>query len=117
MVKPIPDGYHSITPYLVVNNGVEAIEFYKRAFGAVEEHRHSGLDGKAVINSRLRIGDSSIPVIRDSGFDFSGGSITLISSHKSSGIFLIVGRCLLIGIHVERTSQAICLSVIFGIPM
>jgi PhnB protein len=33
-VKPIPDGYHSVTPYLTVRNAAKAIEFYKRAFGA-----------------------------------------------------------------------------------
>lgn len=38
MANAIPEGYHSITPHLVVNNGVDAIEFYKRAFGAVEEY-------------------------------------------------------------------------------
>ena len=42
MVKPIPEGYHSITPYLGVNNGANAIEFYKRAFGAIEEYMHTG---------------------------------------------------------------------------
>jgi len=49
--------------------------------------------------------------------DFSGGSSILILSHKSSGIFLIDGRCLigLLGTSVERASQAICLSTIFGI--
>ena len=33
MAKPIPDGYHTVTPYLIVTNAVDAIEFYKRAFG------------------------------------------------------------------------------------
>ena len=50
-------------------------------------------------------------------FAFSGGSSSLISSHNSSGIFLIAGRCFVLIIHryIERTSQAICLSTIFGI--
>jgi uncharacterized glyoxalase superfamily protein PhnB len=43
MVKPIPEGYHSITPYLGVNNGANAIEFYKLAFGAIEEYIHTGI--------------------------------------------------------------------------
>jgi uncharacterized glyoxalase superfamily protein PhnB len=43
MVKPIPEGYHSITPYLGVNNGANAIKFYKRAFGAIEEYIHTGI--------------------------------------------------------------------------
>ena len=37
--KPIPDGYHSATPYLVLENAAKAIEFYKQAFGAVELFR------------------------------------------------------------------------------
>ena len=35
-VKPIPEGYHSVTPYLIVNVAVDAIEYYKKAFGATE---------------------------------------------------------------------------------
>ena len=41
-VKPIPDGYHSVTPYLIVDDAARAIEFYKRAFGAVELMRLPG---------------------------------------------------------------------------
>ena len=41
-VKPIPDGYHSVTPYLIVNNGVKALEYYKQAFGATELMRMDG---------------------------------------------------------------------------
>ena len=44
-VKPIPDGYHSITPYLIVNGAAAAIEFYKRAFGAEELFRMPMPDG------------------------------------------------------------------------
>ncbi len=38
-VKPIPDGYHSITPYLIVHNASQALDFYKKAFGAEELFR------------------------------------------------------------------------------
>ena len=41
-VKPIPDGYHTVTPYLIVNDGASAIEFYKKAFGATEMMRLAG---------------------------------------------------------------------------
>ena len=41
MVNAIPEGYHSITPHLNLNNGVDAVEFYKRAFGAVVVYRYS----------------------------------------------------------------------------
>jgi PhnB protein len=58
-VKPIPEGYHSATPYLTVNNAAEAIDFYKRAFGATETMRFNMPDGK-VGHADIRIGDSSI---------------------------------------------------------
>jgi PhnB protein len=58
-VKPIPDGYHSITPYLTVRDAARAIEFYKQAFGAKERGLRKGPDGK-VMHAELMIGDSII---------------------------------------------------------
>jgi PhnB protein len=58
-VKPIPQGYHSVTPYLVVNDGARAIEFYQRAFGAKEVMRMDGPQGK-ISHAELKIGDSMI---------------------------------------------------------
>ena len=58
-VKPIPEGYHSVTPYLMMKRAGEAIEFYKRAFGAVELMRLGGPDGK-VGHAEIRIGDSPV---------------------------------------------------------
>jgi PhnB protein len=55
MANAIPEGYHSITPYLVVNDAANAIEFYKHAFGAIETYRHLGPDGKSIINAELKI--------------------------------------------------------------
>jgi uncharacterized glyoxalase superfamily protein PhnB len=60
MVKATPEGYHSITPYLVVNDAAAAIDFYKRAFEAKETYRHLGPDGKSIINAELKIGDSMV---------------------------------------------------------
>ena len=56
-VKPIPEGYHSLTPYLVVGDGPKAIDFYKEAFGAEEVFRMADSTGK-VGHAELRIGDS-----------------------------------------------------------
>jgi PhnB protein len=56
-VKPIPEGYHTLTPSLSVENAAEAIEFYKRAFGATERGRMLGPDGK-IAHAELQIGDS-----------------------------------------------------------
>jgi PhnB protein len=58
-VKPIPDGYHSLTPFLTVRDAVRAIEFYKQAFGATERGVMKGPDGK-IMHAELLIGDSII---------------------------------------------------------
>jgi PhnB protein len=59
MVKPIPDGYHSITPYLYVKGGARAIDFYERAFGATELVRMDGPNG-TVRHAEIKIADSTI---------------------------------------------------------
>ncbi len=56
-VNAIPKGYHTLTPYLVVNDGNRAIEFYKQAFGATETVRMGGPGGK-IGHAELKIGDS-----------------------------------------------------------
>jgi PhnB protein len=58
-VKPIPDGMHSLTPYLICANAAEAIAFYTKAFNAVEQFRLPGPDGK-VMHACLKIGDSML---------------------------------------------------------
>lgn len=64
--KPIPEGYHTITPYLVARDASAAIEFYKRAFGAKERSRHVGPDGKLILNAELQIGDSVLMLMDES---------------------------------------------------
>ena len=58
-VKPIPDGYHSVTPYIIVDGAARAIEFYKQAFAAVETFRMEGPGGR-VGHAEIKIGDSHI---------------------------------------------------------
>jgi PhnB protein len=58
-VNPVPKGYNSVTPYLIVNGAARAIEFYKLAFGATEIMRMPGPNGR-VMHAELRIGDSVI---------------------------------------------------------
>jgi PhnB protein len=58
-VKAIPDGYHSVTPYLGIKGAAEAIEFYKRAFGAVELFRLVAPGGE-IGHAEIRIGDSTV---------------------------------------------------------
>src|SRR5580704_12990408 len=55
-VKPIPDGYHNITPYLHVRGAVAAIDYYKKVFGAKELMRIPGPDGK-IMHAEIKIGD------------------------------------------------------------
>lgn len=58
-VKTVPNGYHSIIPYLSVNGAAKAIEFYKKVFGATEIVRMDGPDGK-IGHAELKIGDSHV---------------------------------------------------------
>jgi len=60
-VKPIPDGYHTLTPYLIIKNAANAIEFYKKAFGATELMRMAGPEGK-VMHAEIKIGNSPIMI-------------------------------------------------------
>ena len=64
-VKPIPDGYHSVTPYLYVQGAAAALDFYKRAFNATELFRLDGPDGK-VGHAEIRIGDSPVMLADES---------------------------------------------------
>ncbi|HLS81841.1 MAG TPA: VOC family protein [Steroidobacter sp.] len=58
-VKAIPEGYHSVTPYLIVDGAAQAIDFYKRAFNATELMRMEGPRGK-IAHAEIRIGDSPV---------------------------------------------------------
>jgi PhnB protein len=58
-VKRVPDGFHRVTPHLVVRDAAKMIEFYKKAFGAVEKRRAPGPGGK-IIHAELQIGDSIV---------------------------------------------------------
>src|SRR5438477_11081843 len=60
-VKPIPDGYRTVTPFLNVNGANEAIAFYKKAFGAEEKLRMPTPDGK-IMHAEIKIGDSMVMV-------------------------------------------------------
>ena len=66
-VKPIPDGYHTLTPYLTLKGAAQAIDFYKKAFGAEEKMRMPG-PGGMVMHAELRIGDSML-MLSEAAFD------------------------------------------------
>jgi PhnB protein len=56
-VKPVPDGYSTVTPYLIVRDGAKALDFYKRAFGATEIYRLAAPDGK-VLHAEMQVGNA-----------------------------------------------------------
>lgn len=71
-IKPIPDGFHALTPYLTVKGASDAIEFYKKIFGATELFRLNTPDGK-VGHSEFKIGDS-IFMISDENLECGSAS-------------------------------------------
>ena len=75
MPKPIPEGYHSVTPYLVVNDAKAAIDFYSKAFGAKEEFRAYGQDNERIMHARIRINGNAI-LLSDDFPEFRGGGET-----------------------------------------
>lgn len=58
-VKPVPEGYHTVTPYLIITGAAAAIEFYKKAFGATEVMRMADPNGR-VGHAEIMIGDSHV---------------------------------------------------------
>jgi PhnB protein len=65
-VKPVPDGYHTITPYIIIKDAERAIEFYKKSFNAEERHRMYGPDNKTIMHAEIIIGDSAIMLSEES---------------------------------------------------
>lgn len=63
--QPIPKGYHSITPYLILKGAAQGIEFYKKAFGATECMRMPGTDGR-IGHAELKFGDSVVMMADES---------------------------------------------------
>ena len=86
-VQPIPAGYHSVTPYLVVNDAARAIDFYQRAFGAKEINRMNGPDGK-IGHAEIKIGDSIVMIADE--MPQGGARAPRSIGGTSVGIFLYV---------------------------
>jgi len=83
-VKPIPEGFHTVTPRMFVRGAAKAIEFYKQAFDATELDRHADPSGK-IVNADIKIGDSIISLAEESpdwgncGPQSLGGATTIIT--------------------------------------
>jgi len=68
-VKPVPEGYHAITPFLTCGEPIAPIDFYRRAFGAKELGRMNGPDGKTVMHADCKLGDSGFSLATRSRMD------------------------------------------------
>lgn len=86
-VKPVPEGFHTATPTLIVRNAADAIEFYKKVFDAEERMRMPSPDGK-IMHAELKIGDSII-FLSDEFSNMGGKSPQTLGGH-SGGVYLYV---------------------------
>jgi len=106
VVQPIPDGYHTVTPYLIVNAGAEALEFYRQAFGAVERERMADASGK-IHHAEFSIGESRVMLADENrelgalGPETIGGSP--VSIHLYVGdVDAVVARAVAAGARLAR---------------
>ncbi|MGH9350695.1 MAG: VOC family protein [Terriglobia bacterium] len=108
-VKPIPEGYHTATPYLIVKGGASAIEFYKKAFGAKELLRMAQPDGR-IGHAEIKIGDSTImladehPEIGARSPQALGGSPVLIHLYVEA-VDAVFNQAVAAGAKVQRPVQ------------
>jgi PhnB protein len=108
-VKPIPDGYHSVTPYLYIKGAANAIEFYKQAFGAEELFRLMDEKGQ-VGHAELKIGDSIVmladehPIMRVVGPQTLGGTSFGLLLYVEN-VDRVVNQALIKGAKLDRPIQ------------
>jgi PhnB protein len=106
MTKPVPDGYHAITPYLIVAGGAKALEFYGRAFGAIERERMQDPSGK-IRHAEISIGDSRVmladehPEIGALGPGTIGGSPVSLHLYVED-VDAVVGQAVAAGAQLTR---------------
>ena len=89
-VKPIPEGYHTLTPFMTVRDAARAIEFYKQAFGATERGVMKDPGGK-VMHAELQIGDS-IVMLADEFPDFGAVGPDTNGGGTSMGLHIYVNN-------------------------
>jgi PhnB protein len=82
-----PAGYHSVTPAIVVRGAADAIEFYKRAFGAEELSRMPGPDG-TIVHAEIKIGDSIVMLGEESPQYGTSSPLSLKGNHGSLHIYV-----------------------------
>jgi uncharacterized glyoxalase superfamily protein PhnB len=91
--KPIPDGFHTMTPHLVCRDAAKAIAFYEKAFGAKELGRSLMPDGKSIMHAMLQFGDSRLMLADE------------FPQWKSLGPLAIGGTAVTLHLYVEDTDQ------------
>ena len=84
-VSPVPPGYSSVTPYLMLRDAAKAIDFYERAFGAIELFRLNGPDGK-IGHAEIKIGNA--PVMLADGMESHPDPLTLGGSAVSFMVYV-----------------------------
>ncbi len=99
-VKPIPEGYHTATPYLTINGAAKALLFYQKAFGATETVRMPGPDGK-IGHAEIKIGNSMIMLADE--FPGMGNKSVQTLGGSPVGIMLYVEN---VDVLVERAVKA-----------
>src|SRR5690349_21079786 len=105
-VKAIPDGYHSVTPYLIVDDAMRALDFYKKAFGAVELLRMPAPGGK-IGHAEIKIGDSVVmfadesPQMNARSARSFGGSPMFLMIYVSD-VDTLVGQAVAAGATLKR---------------
>ena len=87
-VKTVKAGYHTVTPAITVRGAAEAIEFYKKAFGAVEVSRFPSPDGRGIMHAEIRIGDS--PIMLGDEFPNCGSMSPASLGHPTGTLMLNV---------------------------
>jgi PhnB protein len=108
-VQPIPEGFDTATPYLIVSNATDAIEFYKKAFGATERFRMTRPDGR-VGHAEIQIGDSRL-LLADEHSDigarspqhYGGSPITILLYVEN--VDAVFAQAVAAGARVDRPVQ------------
>jgi PhnB protein len=100
-VKPIPEGMHSLTPHLICAGAAEAIEFYKKAFNAVECMRLPGPNGR-LMHASLKIGDSTLMLVDE------------MPEHGALGPKALKGTSVFVHLYVENADATVERAVAAG---
>ncbi|HEV3217180.1 MAG TPA: VOC family protein [Vicinamibacterales bacterium] len=86
--KAVPEGHHTVTPHLILDNAAQAIDWYKKALGAEEVTRALGPDGK-IMHAEIRIGDSLI-MLND---EMAGGTSAKAMGGSPASLWIYVENC------------------------